>query len=271
MPSIGLNHMTTPRLGWRAMIDLAAGLGCAGVELRNDLGGPLFGGDAPREVGAHARRVGIAILALAQVERFNYWTDARAADAEALLDAAARCGARGVALIPRNDGRGTGNGERQANLRLALRELAPLLAAHDLAGFIEPLGFETSSLRDKADAVDAIEAVDSARFLLVHDTFHHHLAGGGPVFAEHTGIVHISGVDDPVPSIAEMRDEHRGLVGAGDRLGTVEQIAALLAAGYSGALSMESFAPSVHALQAPDAALAGSFEFVRARLAAPAA
>ena len=36
-PTFALNHMAAPRLDCRAFIDLAASLGCAGVELRNDL------------------------------------------------------------------------------------------------------------------------------------------------------------------------------------------------------------------------------------------
>ena len=85
------------------------------------------------------------------------------------------------------------------------------------------------------------------RFKLVHDTFHHHLAGGGPIFPEHTGIVHISGVVDPALKPEEMQDGHRILVDADDRLGNIEQIRALLDAGYDGAFSYEPFSPEVHA------------------------
>ena len=136
-----------------------------------------------------------------------------------MIRIAVDCGAEAVVLIPRCDGFGCGNGERQANLRVALRELAPMLAEHQLVGLVEPLGFELSSLRQKSEAVDAIEALGLAeRFQLVHDTFHHALAGGGPVFARHTGIVHISGVTDSKLALREMRDRHRLLADARDRL-----------------------------------------------------
>ena len=60
-----------------------------------------------------------------------------------------------------------------------------------------------------------------------------------------------------------MRDPHRVLVGADDVLGNVAQIRALRAAGYTGAISYEPFAPSVHALADPAAALKASMEFIR--------
>lgn len=272
MVSFALNHMTVPGLRYDAVLELASRLECAGVEFRNDLPGPLFGGDDPEEAGRQARERGLRILALAELKMFNDWSETKRAEAEALIAAAAACGAEGIALIPRNDGRGCGNGERQANLRVALRELAPMLAERGLTGLVEPLGFEISSLRSKAEAVEVIEALGEAgRFRLVHDTFHHHLAGGGPLFPAHTGIMHISGVTDPTLSTSEMADEHRILVDARDRLGNIEQIEEMRAGGYAGPISVEAFAPSVHRSKDPAGDLARSFAFIRSRLAATAA
>jgi len=263
-----LNHMAVPGLRWDAFLDMAKAMGCVGVEFRNDLPQPLFDGDAPETVKTRGAALGLRILALAEVKSFNDWSDAKRAEAEALMRIAVACGAEAVSLIPRNDGLGRGNGERQANLRIALRELKPMLEEHGLIGLVEPLGFEVCALRHKAEAVDAIEDLGAAgRFQLVHDTFHHTLAGGGPIFAAHTGIVHISGVTDPTLAVTEMRDEHRVLVGRGDRLNNVAQIEELRLAGYEGPISFEPFAPSVHALPDPAAELAGSFEFITSRLA----
>ena len=267
-----LNHMAVPGLRYDAFLDLARGMGCIGVEFRNDLPGALFDGDTPDEVRTKAGASGLRILTLAEVKSFNDWSDAKRAEAEALMRIAVACGAEAVSLIPRNDGLGRGNGERQANLRVALRELLPLLQAHDLIGLIEPLGFETCALRCKSEAVDAIEALGAAdRFRLVHDTFHHTLAGGGPIFAAHTGIVHISGVTDPTLAVSEMRDEHRVLVDADDRLGNIGQLNQLAADGYSGPVSFEPFSPLVHQMPDPQAGLAGSFNFISNRLAGMAA
>jgi 2-keto-myo-inositol isomerase len=272
MTRFALNHMTTPALRYDAFLELARDLNCCGVEFRNDLPSALFDGDAPEKVRWAAEAAGIRILALAEIKSFNNWSDSKLAEARALVKVAKACGAEAVSLIPRNDGLGLGNGERQANLRLALREILPLLDEYDLIGLVEPLGFEVCALRYKSEAVEAIEALGAAgRYKLVHDTFHHYLAGGGPLFPEHTGIVHVSGVVDPKPSVSEMRDEHRVLVDDHDRLGNIEQLLALRQAGYDGPVSFEAFSPVVHSISDPKAALSRSFDFIANRLAVVAA
>ncbi|MEZ5793375.1 TIM barrel protein [Albidovulum sp.] len=267
MLQLALNHMTVARASYADLLALAAELGCVGVEVRNDLPQPLFDGRDPAEAGRMARDRGLRLLAVAEVKRFDDWSDAKAAEALALMKIARAAGAEAVSLIPRNDGFGLGEGERQAHLRCALKALRPMLEDHGLLGLVEPLGFETCALRHKREAVSAIEALDGAgTFRLVHDTFHHTLAGGGRSFPEHTGIIHVSGVADPAVSTPEMRDPHRALVDGQDRLGNVQQIAALAGAGFTGPVSMESFAPEVHALADPGAALARSFDYLRSRL-----
>ncbi len=68
-----------------------------------------------------------------------------------------------------------------------------------------------------------------------------------------------------------MRDGHRVLVDAQDRLGNLAQLRALYAAGYQGPISFEPFAAQVHDLADPVGALATSIEFIRSGLAALAA
>ena len=65
----------------------------------------------------------------------------------------------------------------------ALTALAPLLRSTGVVGLVEPLGFPECSLRLKREALDAIDAVEGADvFKLVHDTFHHHVAGETEIF-----------------------------------------------------------------------------------------
>lgn len=259
MIHFALNHMTVARLSFRELVALSKKLGCVGIEVRNDLPQPLFDGMDAGEAGAFIRDNGLRLLAVAEVKRFNDWSPEKEAEALALMRIAQAAGAEAVSLIPRNDNLGMGNGERQANLRVALKALKPMLEDHRLVGMVEPLGFEICALRYKSEAVEGIEAVGGkGRFKLVHDTFHHTLAHGGPLFPEHTGIVHVSGVVDQQVSISDMRDPHRVLVTPGDRLGNLEQIAALQAAGWTGPVSFEAFSPGVHALADPAAALAAS-------------
>ena len=71
MTSFALNHMTVARLTFVQLLDLAAELGCIGIEVRNDLPQPLFDGLDPAAAGAMARDKGLRILAVAEVKRFN--------------------------------------------------------------------------------------------------------------------------------------------------------------------------------------------------------
>ncbi|MEP6065440.1 MAG: TIM barrel protein [Paracoccaceae bacterium] len=254
------------------VLNMATHLGCVGVELRNDLPAPLFGEVGARVTGNIARQNRLRLLALAQVSSFNDLSDASRRNAKALIEHAKNSGAEAIGLIPRNDGVGIGNGERQANLRSALKTLKPMLEDADIMGFIEPLGFETSSLRSKREALDAIAAVDGDQnFRIIHDTFHHHVAGETEVFPGMTGIVHISGVDENHIAVSDLRDAHRGLVGPQDRLGNMAQINSLLAGGYTGPFSFEPFAQKIHAMETPQDALAESMDFIRSYLSVQAA
>ncbi len=265
--SFAINHMTVAHTSYEMLLQLSASLGCVGVELRNDLSRTLFDGDSPESAGAAARRKGLRILALSEVKDFNDFSSAKLEEAKALMEIAVACGAEAISLIPRNDGVEPGTGDRQANLYLALGELNPLLEDHDLIGLIEPLGFETSSLRHKAEIVKVIETLGAMdRFKLVHDTFHHYLSGDRSIFPEHTGIIHISGVVEPELSVQQMRDEHRVLVDERDRLENIAQIGAFVAAGYTGPVSYEVFSPTVHALTDPKAELSGSFDIIASGL-----
>jgi 2-keto-myo-inositol isomerase len=270
MIQFALNHMAAPRLGCHAFMDLAASLGCCGIELRNDLAdkklnpATFFDGQTPEAVGAYARAKGLRLLGLSEAYGFNQWNDGMRAKVQLLIDQAKASGAETINLIPRNDAPAWSDAERTAALADALSAIKPMLEKADLVGLIEPLGFLTSSLRHKAEAVKAIVDVGGVgRFKLVHDTFHHHLAGGGPLFAEHTGIVHISGVVDPALAPEQMQDGHRILVDGRDRLGNAAQMHDLLKAGYRGAFSYEPFSPEVHGLENAASALRDSMAFLR--------
>lgn len=268
MLPFALNHMTTPKLGWLDFLDLAQSLGCVGVEFRNDFKTALFDGADPAEVGAAAKARGLRILALAEVKMFNDWSDAKRAEAEALMKIARACGAEAISLIPRNDNAATSRADSRQVTETALSALLPMLQSYGLKAMVEPLGFEVCSLRYKDILAEVIEAIGGkGTYYIVHDTFHHALAGGGPIYPDLTGIVHVSGVKDSI-YVGDMRDPHRVLVDADDLLGNVAQIRALRAAGYTGAISYEPFAASVHDLADPKSALTASIEFIRAGVAA---
>ncbi|NNE79821.1 MAG: TIM barrel protein [Silicimonas sp.] len=259
--------MTVPSAGWRAFIDLARALGCSGVEMRNDLAAPMFGGDAPEDVATYARDRGIVIHALAEVYAFNDGTKNVMGKVRDLADLARRSGATAIVLIPRKDGPEVSFDQ----LCAALDKIGGILAEAGVRGLVEPLGFPTSTLRDFDAARAAIrETHGASRFGIVHDTFHHHLSGAARISSDLVEMVHISGVTSQAP--AEMLDDRdRGLLDGDDRLGSIAQIEALRAQGYSGPVSMEAFAPSVHDLRKPEVALRATFDFIHTSLKAHAA
>ena len=263
-----LNHMCAPSLGLEAFFVAAKQLGVDSVEIRNDLAGnAILDGTPATAVKELAARHGLAIISINALQRFNEWTEERAREAAELIGYARNCGARALVLVPVNDGSGRQPEARRANLRKALSALKPMLEAAGIVGLVEPLGFEICSLRLKSEAAEAIEELGAkSTFCLVHDTFHHHLAGEAAIFPDLTGLVHISGVDDPTVSVADMRDSHRVLVDANDRLDNVGQLRALLSAGYAGPASFEPFAPTVHALTEPVAAIKESMAYVTGQL-----
>lgn len=248
-----LNHMVASQLGLNE------------VEIRNDLADhPL---PDPGKVRALAAEHGVRILTINALQKFNHWSPERAKEAQALADYCKACGSAALILVAANDGTGRGDAERVRNATEALHGLMPILQSAGIMGLVECLAFEACSLRRKSEAVAAIDAAGGADvFRLTHDTFHHHLAGEAQLFPDRTGLVHISGVEDQVVSVADMRDSHRVLVGPRDRLGNIAQIAALRAADCAGPLSFEPFATEIAALADPARAISQSMEFIRIAL-----
>jgi 2-keto-myo-inositol isomerase len=260
-----LNRMVAPRLSLPGFIDLAVTLKADAIEIRNDLKGiEIEDGTAPHTIRELCAAHGVRVLSINALYPFDVWNDERRAQALNLAAYARDCGAEALVLCPFNgpaDPRTAS--ERAAGLHTALTELAPILREYGVLGFVEPLGFEQCSLRHKRQAVDAIKATGGLDvFRVVHDTFHHHLADEKEFFADLTGLVHISGVEDGDVPLANIRDGHRVLVGEGDILGNAAQIGRLLSDGYTGHLSFEPFADSVHEMDDIKQALGASMAYL---------
>jgi 2-keto-myo-inositol isomerase len=258
-----LNHITTPKLSVDEFFALARKLGITEVEVRNDLP-DVVNTVAPEEVKAGAERAGVEIISINALYPFNVWSGDLPARAVALADYAKAAGAKALVMCPLNDGTAVPH----TDLVAALKAMAPILRERGLIGLVEPLGFPISSMRTKRQAVQAIDEAGSGDvYKLVHDTFHHHLAGESEFFPERTGIVHISGVVDPDVAVDDMLDPHRVLVDNADRLENVTQVRQLVALGFDGPYSFEPFAPQVHDVADPEASLRASMAHVTEELA----
>lgn len=283
MIDMALNHIVAPHLDAASFCAAASRLGCAAIEVRLDIG---LNGDDAASIKRHTRffaeeadRHGLQILALSELGTFDVWNDSRSEQARKLADLAAAANIPAICLIPSNDGANSQaeygakdtaalqKSERMARLRAAMLGIQPILSERGLMGYIEPLGFDTASLRLKDEVVEMIEELDlKSQFKLIHDTFHHALAGGGPVYPDHTALVHVSGVEDQALSFNQMRDCDRVLVTERDQLGTIAQIKQLRDAGYRGPISFEPFAKSVQEADDLEAQLSKSIHFIEDQL-----
>lgn len=250
-----INRISAPRIPFAEFVALTRRLDVQAIEIRNDLKGvELVDGTPAAQVAAAARAAGLVIRSINALQRFEQFDATREAEARALVRYARDSGTEALVLCPTNDLRDSRSPERRhADLVHALRQLQPLLEEAGLVGLVEPLGFAECAVRRKSQAVRAFQEIGAgSTFRLVHDTFHHHLAGEDVFYPEWTGLVHISGVEDTAVGVAEMRDGHRVLVGSADRLGNVAQLRTLLDAGYRGYASFEPFAEQIAAAPAAE-------------------
>lgn len=265
-PNFSLNHMICPTMTMLELLNAASDLDVKAIELRNDIGdNSITALNAATKIGNEAKDRDITILSINALYPFNIWNTERQQQAEALADLAQACGAIGLVMCPLNENRFVeASEEKSQGLRESLTAMASILKSRNLKGFVEPLGFPVSSLRLKKEAIDAIDTVGEAdTFSVVHDTFHHKGAGESDFFANRTGLVHCSGVEDPSISYNDMLDGHRVLVGENDRLDNIGQINALLQDGYKGYISFEPFSKDVWELENPIDAVQQSMTYLK--------
>ena len=262
-----LNQKTAPKLGFAAFLDLAAELGCVGVEPRNDLGRPLFDGIEPARAGEMARERGLRFIGLSEIYPFNDWSENRRTAVACLIQTAQEAGAETVSLIPRIDGR-EGDGAKRANtLRAVLAEILPMLHGTGVVGLVEPIGFSTSSVKFQREATQAIESLGADdRIGIVHDTFQHALAGDADIVVQHIRLVHISGISGGSDILTDSLDAQRTLVDENDQTDTSGQMKRLLEAGYTGPFSYECTSPLIQNLGDPKTQIDASITYLRGLL-----
>jgi len=262
-----LNQKTAPKLGFAAFLDLAAELGCVGVEPRNDLGRPVFDGIEPVRAGEMARERGLRFIGLSEVYPFNDWNEDRRAAVACLIATAQAACAETVSFIPRVDGRKGDCAERAKMLRAVLAEILPMLRGTGIVGLVEPISFSTSSIKFQREATQAIESLGADdRLGIVHDTFQHALAGDADLVVRYIRLVHISGIAGDSDTLIDSLDGQRVLVAETDRAGALGQIKRLLEAGYTGPFSYECTSPIIQNIDDPRAQIEASIAYLRGRL-----
>ena len=257
-------------------LDLTVRLGLRKVELRNDLDARDPVDDMkPSDFARMASDRGVEVISINALQKFNLAAARVKATEELkkLLDLATLIGCKAVILCPNNDSADARSQTRRVSETVdALAAFGFLFQVAGILGYVEPLGFATSSLASLVVAQEAIRKSDYSCYRVVHDTFHHYIGPedqsilGTTYEVSTTGLVHVSGVESDIPTQA-YRDEHRILAGPGDRMKSREQIVCLDKLGYTGDFSFEPFSHVVQRLGRTElaAAVRVSLDYLIAR------
>lgn len=253
----GLNRIISSSLNIRDFFQLANELELAWVELRNDLPGrKLLDYFTAQEIRYLAQRYHVRIYSINALQQFNNLAEIKKIKGELtlLLRVAQEIECKAIVLCPMNTGDDDRGTEKQILDSVnALQEFMPLFRESGISGYIEPLGFGTSSLSSMLTTLEIIKEIRYDGYKIVYDTFHHAI---GPDDLEmlardydvqFTGLVHVSSVTADIPS-EQFRDEHRNLDFFADRLNSKKQIEFLMEHGYQGVISFEPFAEEVQKL-----------------------
>jgi 2-keto-myo-inositol isomerase len=244
------------------------------VELRNDLpGAGIIDEYSPEQVKELSEKYGIRIITINALQHFNVNSllPALLKELQELLRLSISIDCGAIVLCPHNNVKDGRSSEQCFKETVeALKEFAPFFAEHGLMGYVEPLGFEESSLRSLVTAMKAIqESGYEEHYRIVYDTFHHHIGPdsleslGNEYDVSYTGLIHVSGVESEIPT-SQYRDAHRLLIEAADKLKSREQIEKLVALGYEGAISFEPFAEDIQQMELEDlkTAINESIEYI---------
>jgi len=244
-----LNHSIAPSMPIPDFLALAAEVGVDAVELRDGMPPGWDFPDTsnvlrqdPSILAAMAGDLGLEILSINALQRFDQWDDHRAEQARAMIAYAAAAGIGAIVLCP--SVAQVGSDPLPSGLTQSLDELQPMLQDAGVRGLVEPLGFPRSSIRTK-DIVDREFQARSNPVCLgvVHDSFHHAIAVDQG-FSSNTALVHLSAVPDLKLPLDAYGDEHRVLVGPEDVIGNVDQVRRLQSI-YQGCWSFEPFSSQV--------------------------
>lgn len=245
--TLAMNRTCAPGRTLAEFIALARSAGVRAVEIRNDIEGREFADGTPAaEVRARLSEAGLVVASVNALQRFNDWNPDRAAEAERLASYAAALGAPGLVLCPVHTPESWTGAEAEARLRDGLRNLAPILRAHGVKGYVEPLGMTHSTMKRQAMAVAAVGDIDGWDcYQLCYDTFQFFRCGDDQLFPHHIGLTHVSGISRTDLQPAELTEPDRGLIFPDDRVGNIASLQTLKAAGYSGFVSIEPFSPDL--------------------------
>ena len=200
----GLNRIICPSFDVVNFFQLANELGLNYVELRNDLPyRDIIDSLSATEIRYLVERYNLKVCTINALQKFNNLEESRKIkdDLTYLSDVAKSMNCPAIVMCPLNiiDDFRTPSEQFRDTVNM-LKELAPIFENNKIIGYIEPLGFKSSSLSSVITAMKAVEESEYKEYRIVIDTFHHAI---GPDNLEKlsneydiklTGIIHISAV-----------------------------------------------------------------------------
>lgn len=249
-----INRKIAPNLDLESFFRVVRKCGLSKVELRNDMpSGKVTDNLSHAQLNALAAEYHIEIITINALGMFNLLDNK--ADllnrAETMLGIAKSIHSKALVLCPHcsaDDRRS--EEQKQHDTLAALKLLAPLFQKYGVTGYVEPLGFNISSLRSSLLAQTLIRDA-GAPYKIVLDTFHHYLSEvdqttfNTQIQVENIGLVHLSGVED-LRCTAALSDEERIMLSAEDRLGSHKQVQNLERLGYRGTYAFEPFSSQLN-------------------------
>jgi len=256
---LGFNGATTLKADLLTDIEVAGESGYDAVEIwAPKLVHWLMRGGTLPAIWEQMHSAGVRAHSINSIERINFCDERSWVGVQRLCHAF--CAAAGFLEIPwvvvvpgpRPEGM-DGDAIRQETVR-SLRELSDLAGQYGDVGLaFEFLGFVNCSVNTLADAWAIVREVDRPNVGLVLDTFHFHAGGSrlksiAEVDPAKLAIVHINDAENRPP--AELSDAHRLLPGRGV-IPLEEIMAAIVATGWDGVVSVELFRPEYWEWNAP--------------------
>ncbi len=262
--NFALNHIISPNLNLEKFFILSNKLKIKFIEIRNDLPKIDLSKIEPAYVKDLTIKHGIELISINALQKFNIWDRKREKELLYLCDFAKKCDVKAIVLVPLNTGEFTEKNERVNLLNNSLKKINLILNDFNLLGYIEPLGFATSSLRYKSEVAKIINnSLSCSSLRILHDTFHHELAEEKQVFSNLTGLVHISGISNNKIQKVNMRDNDRELIDANDVLNNLDQIIKLKKNGYEGLFSFEPFSKKIQNLSNSHEEILKSIDYIK--------
>jgi len=253
----GLNRIMCPTLDMEEFFQLTNELGLNWVELRNDInGGNIIGSYSIQEIRDLAKQYHIQICSINALQRFNNLEeiDKTKEELNSLLTLAKNINCQAIVLCPMNEEDDHRCPEEQVHETIyILKELINVFEDFGIMGYIEPLGFNSSSLSSVITAMKIMKEVGYKGYKIVYDTFHHAIGPDGlnllarEYDIQFTGLMHISSITAEIP-IDQYQDKYRNMDFSRDRMNNKEQIEFLVNRGYQGIISFEPFAEEIQKL-----------------------